>query len=59
MAALRTEQLECLLDCVLPNTIRTLGVFPANCIPLHRDPSTGILSIQFEHRMQPGVPAAS
>ena len=44
MAALRTEQLECLLDCVLPNTVRTLGVFPANCIPLHRDPSSGILS---------------
>ena len=34
MAALTTEQLECLLDCVVANSTRVLGVFPANCIPL-------------------------
>ena len=45
MAALKTEQLECLLDCVIPNTTRPLGVFPADCIPLRRDASDGILSL--------------
>jgi hypothetical protein len=45
MAALKTEQLECLLDCVIPNTTRSLGVFPANCIPLRRDASSGELNI--------------
>ena len=46
MAALKTEQLECLLDCVIPNTTRPLGVFPANCIPLRRDASDGVLSLR-------------
>jgi Adenovirus endoprotease len=46
MAALKTEQLECLLDCVIPNTTRPLGVFPANCIPLRRDASNGVLSLR-------------
>ena len=46
MAALKTEQLECLLDCVIPNTTRPLGVFPANCIPLRRDASAGVLSLR-------------
>ena len=59
MAALIIEQLECLLDCILPSTIRTLNVFPANCTPLHRDYSTGMLSVPLQHRMQPGAAAAS
>jgi hypothetical protein len=36
MASLVTEQLECLLDCVIPNSVRVLGVFPANCVPMRR-----------------------
>jgi hypothetical protein len=46
MAALKTEQLECLLDCVIPNAARPLGVFPANCIPLRRDASAGVLGLR-------------
>jgi hypothetical protein len=34
MAALATEQLECLLDCILPYSTRVLGVFPADCVPM-------------------------
>jgi hypothetical protein len=40
MAALTTEQLECLLGCVIPNSVPVLGVFPANCVPLRCVTST-------------------
>ena len=40
MAALTTEQLECLLGCVIPNAVPVLGVFPANCVPLRCVTST-------------------
>jgi hypothetical protein len=59
MAALKAEQLECLLDFVIPNTARPLGVFPANCIPLRRGASAGVLSSRTnianatEHHPQP------
>jgi hypothetical protein len=33
-APLTTEQLECLLDCVVADTTRVLGAYPADCIPL-------------------------
>jgi len=34
MTALTTEQLECLLNCIVANTGHVLGAFPANCVPL-------------------------
>jgi hypothetical protein len=34
MAALTTDQLECLLKCVIANSTRVLGVFPADCVPI-------------------------
>lgn len=34
MAALATEQVECLLDCLLPYSTHVLGVFPADCVPM-------------------------
>jgi len=39
MAALTTEQLECMLNCVVDNSSRALGVFPANCIPIRCEAS--------------------
>ena len=44
MAALTTEQLDCLLRCVIPNAVRVLGVFPANCIPIRYVASTNARS---------------
>lgn len=38
MAALTTEQLDCLLDCVVLDSTRVLGVFPANCVPMRCAP---------------------
>jgi hypothetical protein len=36
MAALTTDQLECLLDCVVESsTTQVLGVFPADCVPVN------------------------
>ena len=34
MAALTTKELKCLLDCLVVNSTRVLGVFPANFMPV-------------------------
>jgi hypothetical protein len=39
MAALTTEQLQCLLDCFVVNTGNALGVFPANFVPIQCEPT--------------------
>jgi hypothetical protein len=33
MTALRTEEVECLLHCLVPNSVKVLGVFPADKVP--------------------------
>ena len=34
MAALTTDQIECLLNCIVANSTHVLGAFPANCVPI-------------------------
>jgi Adenovirus endoprotease len=46
MAALKTEQLECLLDCTVDNTVRVLGVFAADCVPMRYSLNTERLSLR-------------
>jgi hypothetical protein len=52
MAALFTEQLQCMLDCLIDNNTHALGVFPADCIPIRGNTSnTG--SVVLELSVQP------
>jgi hypothetical protein len=51
MAALVTEQLECLLDCTVDSSVYVVGVFPADRVPLQYSPPTKRFTLQ--HGLSP------